>query len=732
MTIIYQYKVATTSFFGFFSLLRRWRGSVYKLIYVDAALFSALYATISLVYRYGLNDNQKRTFEHIARYCNSYTNLIPISFVLGFYVTVVVQRWWQQFSNVPWPDRTLYVLGSYLVGLDEHGRILRRTVARYMLFAWILILRSVSVSVMKRYPTLQHIVEAGYITHEEATMYEKVECQYNKFWVPLVWANGVLTRARKEGRIESEIGFRLVIEYIADFRDKCSLCFVYDWITIPLVYTQVVTLAVYTFFGACLIGRQYFEANGNADLYVPFFTLLQFFFYMGWLKVAEQMINPFGEDDDDYDMNWLLDRHTAVAFCLVDQCHANYPPLVKDIHFNEIEPELPYTEAAMSSKRPNFMGSTYNIPRPSLVEQQIRRLSRRYIDGSGNIPHSESKVRFRTGSKLSLFGFKPSMSRSSMANSRENIKFSTMEKQGGFGPLDSSDQFQSDQKDNTSIPTSIEIPVPTTTELPPEYVPLKHLHTNKTKKHKSEDRKQKLSRGRKWSFPVNLLRKKSSQRTETGRGISVATFPLQLDEESLKPAHAEGAVKFHLEPDEKPTKNVSSRFKVEAVRETNENSSTREEQEYDPKIHAGVYRPTILSAIEEGNTVTSVKELFGSNISKGSDALKEARDDGHENDVFVENELQRFPSADKVSLDARQTRLIASRPTGQIVKAKSAEHIPLRPMDTENANPKTNKGITNLQVSQDTDRSSPVSSPVTVTKSVHYSPPADRHKFLSP
>lgn len=25
------------------------------------------------------------------------------------------------------------------------------------------------------------------------------------------------------------------------------------------------------------------------------------------------MINPFGEDDDDYDINWLLDRHTAVS-----------------------------------------------------------------------------------------------------------------------------------------------------------------------------------------------------------------------------------------------------------------------------------------------------------------------------------------------------------------------------------------------------------------------------------
>lgn len=53
---------------------------------------------------------------------------------------------------------------------------------------------------------------------------------------------------------------------------------------------QVVTLAVYTFFFACLIGRQFLDpARGyqghDLDLYVPIFTLLQFFFYAGWLKV---------------------------------------------------------------------------------------------------------------------------------------------------------------------------------------------------------------------------------------------------------------------------------------------------------------------------------------------------------------------------------------------------------------------------------------------------------------
>lgn len=53
---------------------------------------------------------------------------------------------------------------------------------------------------------------------------------------------------------------------------------------------QVVTIAVYSFFAFCLVGRQFLEPlepgqEGDLDMYIPLPTLLQFFFYAGWLKV---------------------------------------------------------------------------------------------------------------------------------------------------------------------------------------------------------------------------------------------------------------------------------------------------------------------------------------------------------------------------------------------------------------------------------------------------------------
>ena len=49
-------------------------------------------------------------------------------------------------------------------------------------------------------------------------------------------------------------------------------------------------MAVYSFLLSTLLGRQFLDPSKKypgheVDFYVPVFSFLQFFFYMGWLKV---------------------------------------------------------------------------------------------------------------------------------------------------------------------------------------------------------------------------------------------------------------------------------------------------------------------------------------------------------------------------------------------------------------------------------------------------------------
>ncbi|KAM7084337.1 bestrophin-1 [Molossus nigricans] len=366
MTVTYSSQVANARLGSFSRLLLCWRGSIYKLLYGEFLIFLLSYYTIRFIYRMALTEEQQVMFEKLSLYCDSYIQLIPISFVLGFYVTLVVTRWWNQYENLPWPDRLMNLVSGFVEGRDEQGRLLRRTLMRYANLGSVLILRSVSAAVYKRFPSCQHLVTAGFMTPAEHKHLEKLSLPHNTFWVPWVWFANLSTKAWTRGRIRDPVLLQSLLTEMNTLRTQCGQLYAYDWISVPLVYTQVVTVAVYSFFLACLIGRQFLNPakaypGHELDLVVPVFTFLQFFFYAGWLKVAEQLINPFGEDDDDFETNWIVDRSLQVSLLAVDEMYRDLPPLERDMYWNDPEPQPPYTAASAQSRRPSFFGSTFNI-----------------------------------------------------------------------------------------------------------------------------------------------------------------------------------------------------------------------------------------------------------------------------------------------------------------------------------------------------------------------------------
>eukprot|EP00092_Neocalanus_flemingeri_P019066 GFUD01020655.1.p1 GENE.GFUD01020655.1~~GFUD01020655.1.p1 ORF type:complete len:712 (-),score=139.07 GFUD01020655.1:319-2454(-) len=379
MTISYQRDVASSTAGGFTRLLFKWKGSLYKLICRELLLFLIVYTILGVIYRQFMTKTQKLLFESVVKYFDAFLNLIPLSFVLGFYVSYVASRWWQQFLAIPWPDKLFHSIACYVEGFDEDARMLRRSLMRWMNLALILVLRSISSAVKQRFPTLDHVVEAGFMTANEKKLFESVPAnEFNTYWVPCTWFVFRLQEATKQGKLLNQYALENIMREFCEFRAKCGLLWCYDWVSIPMVYTQVVTLATYVFFIFTIIGRQKLEGYGEGkrmpsgrqtldiDLYIPIFTVLQFFFYMGLLKVAEQLINPFGDDDEDFELNWLIDRHVKASFlgCDVLMNPERIPPLVKDYYWDKQDCPIPYTEASMHFKKKTYRGSADDMKVP--------------------------------------------------------------------------------------------------------------------------------------------------------------------------------------------------------------------------------------------------------------------------------------------------------------------------------------------------------------------------------
>ena len=90
MTVTYIQHIPESGF-GFLRVFPIWRGSIYKGIWKSLLLYCLLFASISLVYRNVLSGHEevKQAFERWCVYVNRYEGILPLNFILGFYVSQV-------------------------------------------------------------------------------------------------------------------------------------------------------------------------------------------------------------------------------------------------------------------------------------------------------------------------------------------------------------------------------------------------------------------------------------------------------------------------------------------------------------------------------------------------------------------------------------------------------------------------------------------------------------------
>ncbi|VDN10054.1 unnamed protein product [Dibothriocephalus latus] len=238
-------------------------------------------------------DDMRRAFEGFCLLCSTMGEQIPLGFVMGFFVDLIVGRWWDQFVTIPWPDEIVMLLAAHTNGNSKRLKHQLRTFVRYINLSFCLATRGISSRLRRRFPTEQQLLASALITREELKVLQE-SAPFSKpafYTIPLFWAADLLTQMRYEGSIIGDQAVATINSELLDFRRGLEKLIMFDWINTPLAYTQVATVTVHSYFISSLFAWQFLDtdqhyANHSIDMYVPVFGMLRFLFYMGWLKVC--------------------------------------------------------------------------------------------------------------------------------------------------------------------------------------------------------------------------------------------------------------------------------------------------------------------------------------------------------------------------------------------------------------------------------------------------------------
>ncbi|GMS94081.1 hypothetical protein PENTCL1PPCAC_16256, partial [Pristionchus entomophagus] len=314
MTISYNLDVSRKGWFNAFKILFRWRGSIWRLVWKELVVWLGIYYTVMLLYRSEMvfTPESQRVFETLARHIEKRLDWIPLTFILAFFVHLVVDRWTRFIDNIGYIENVALTVAVNVRGTTNEDIVARRTLVRYLCLSQVLVFRDVSMRVRRRFPNLESIVQAGFLEENEKILFEGLDTNSNKYWLPINWACYLAFRLYKNNKMVSDTPLMHILTECKNFRTNLQTLCNFDWIPIPLAYPQVVYFAVYIYFILALIGRQFIvgsETDNKAgiDSHFPFMTTLQFVFYVGWMKVAESLLNPTGEDDDHFECNSLID-----------------------------------------------------------------------------------------------------------------------------------------------------------------------------------------------------------------------------------------------------------------------------------------------------------------------------------------------------------------------------------------------------------------------------------------
>nr|CDS30419.1 bestrophin 1 [Hymenolepis microstoma] len=303
--------------------------------YLENIATNSSLAGIKLLFRY---------FEALCFYCDELCRVVPIGFVLGFFIDTVIDRWWKQYRTLPWPDEIAMLLCAVVNDDSDDeciyggGKHQIQKILKYLNLTFAICLRDFSATARKRFPVMQSILAEGLITKEELKEFEASGPNNRSPHVIQLtsWAIDIVHNLEASGHIRNSHAVELLIRQILKYRGDIGMVTCFDWISVPLVYTQLATISVYAYLFASLFALQSLDEPAKSE-FRSTITVFKVLFYLCWLKVAEGLINPFGEDDDDFEIDRIIDRNLKVTDFITEELFESVPPLSRGV---VLEPEF--------------------------------------------------------------------------------------------------------------------------------------------------------------------------------------------------------------------------------------------------------------------------------------------------------------------------------------------------------------------------------------------------------
>ena len=264
--------------------------------------------------------NYEQTFAAFAMKEAQFTRLF--TFLLGFYVSFTINRWWKQITSVPCMDNLCVSLAAFVwvnpsmkedeVYVKEGVNVkqFKHTIARYLLLSWSMVMSRVGKPLEDKLKQPLDFNEKGLITFEE---YASLKTKHGgdawkgKWSLPLLWASSMIceaTEKTKDGMDVKIKELKEIMKAINAFQMGLNEVVHYDANRAPDIIDQAIRVAMWfwifmgVFSSQGMVNKEFnVPIYGALFMNFPILHIVKYVLLFSWMKTALYLQNPFGNDE---------------------------------------------------------------------------------------------------------------------------------------------------------------------------------------------------------------------------------------------------------------------------------------------------------------------------------------------------------------------------------------------------------------------------------------------------